>query len=137
MFATGTAIGPFISILKTEECWRRFSKIILVHGVRRVEELIYQETIRRLQAQESDRFSMVPCVTREETECAINKRIPVAIADGTLEARLRETLSPDWSQVMICGSSAMIKDTQKVLELRGLKKNSRRVPGHITTENYW
>ena len=28
----------------------------------------------------------------------------------------------------------MVSDTQHVLEARGLKKNRRREPGHITTE---
>ncbi|MGB5442627.1 MAG: ferredoxin--NADP(+) reductase, partial [Gammaproteobacteria bacterium] len=47
------------------------------------------------------------------------------------------TLSPGNSQVMICGNPAMVRDTQAILEARGLKKNKRREPGHITTEQYW
>jgi ferredoxin--NADP+ reductase len=41
------------------------------------------------------------------------------------------------SQVMICGNPAMVHDTLTVLEARGLKKNRRRDPGQITTEQYW
>ncbi len=37
--SSGTAIGPFLSILKTEEPWRRFQSIVLVHAVRQAEEL--------------------------------------------------------------------------------------------------
>ena len=32
MFATGTGLGPYISILKTAEVWERFEKIVLIHG---------------------------------------------------------------------------------------------------------
>ena len=38
---------------------------------------------------------------------------------------------------MICGNPDMVRDTVAVLETRGLKKNRRRDPGHITTEQYW
>ena len=34
MFATGTGLGVFISLLKTAEPWERFDNVILVHGVR-------------------------------------------------------------------------------------------------------
>ena len=34
MLATGTAIGPYLSILKTDESWSKFKKVILVHAVR-------------------------------------------------------------------------------------------------------
>ena len=47
MLATGTA-GPFFSILKTEEVWQRMDKVILVHGVRSLDELTYQELIQIL-----------------------------------------------------------------------------------------
>src|SRR5512147_2614227 len=48
MLATGTAIGPFLSILGASEVWERFRHIILVHSVRTARELTYQDTIRRL-----------------------------------------------------------------------------------------
>jgi ferredoxin--NADP+ reductase len=38
---------------------------------------------------------------------------------------------------MICGNPDMVRDTSLVLEERGLKKNRRKAPGHITVENYW
>jgi ferredoxin--NADP+ reductase len=38
---------------------------------------------------------------------------------------------------MICGNPGMVRDTTAVLEARGLKKNKRRDPGQITTEQYW
>ena len=54
LLSTGTAIGPFLSILKTEEPWRRFSSIVLVHAVRHAEELTYQDQIRQLIADQGE-----------------------------------------------------------------------------------
>ena len=34
LVATGTGIAPFLSILRTETPWRRYRRVILVHGVR-------------------------------------------------------------------------------------------------------
>lgn len=137
MLSTGTAIGPFLSILSTDEVWQRFSNIVLVHAVRTAEELVYQDVVRDLVGAHSDQLQFIPFVSREETDFAISGRVPIAIEDGRLEERAGLKLTPENSQVMICGNPAMVRDTQGVLETRGLKKNRRRDPGHITTEQYW
>jgi ferredoxin/flavodoxin---NADP+ reductase len=38
--------------------------------------------------------------------------------------------------VMLCGNSAMITDVVALLEGRGLRRHSRREPGHISLEKY-
>ena len=48
MLATGTAIGPYLSILKTKESWEKFENVILIHAVRYSKELAYQKTISEL-----------------------------------------------------------------------------------------
>lgn len=137
MLSTGTAIGPFLSILSTDEVWQRFRNIVLVHAVRTAEELVYQDEIRDFLEQHPDQLQFIPFVSREETEFAIKGRVPVAIEDGRMEKIAGLEITPEHSQVMICGNPAMVKDTQSVLEARGLKKNRRRDPGQITTEQYW
>lgn len=137
LLSTGTAIGPFLSILKTVEPWQRFDRIVLVHAVRQVEELAYDETIRVFAQQHGKQFCFVPFVSRAETDFALRGRIPEAIADGRLEARAGIALSPGSSQVMLCGNPDMVRDTTEALLARGLKKNRRHDPGHITLESYW
>lgn len=137
MLSTGTAIGPFLSILTTDEVWQRFKKVVLVHAVRTAVELTYQEEIRALLEQHPDQLQFIPFVSREDTDFAIKGRVPAAIENGQLEERTGLMLAADTSQVMICGNPSMVHDTQAVLEARGLKKNKRRDPGQITTEQYW
>ncbi len=136
LLSTGTALGPFLSILKTDDPWPRFKKIVLVHAVRQAKELSYRETIEKFSSH-GDQFVYVPFVSREDTDFAIKGRVPSAIADGSLEARAGAVITAEKSQVMICGNPDMVHDTRAILEARGLKLNKRKEPGQISVENYW
>ena len=136
MIATGTGIGPFLAILKSETVWERFEKVVLCYSVSYAEELAYQESIRQIMSEHPDQFVYVPIVTRADHEGALGKRIPALIQDGSLEARVGITINSDDSHVMMCGSSDMIADVSAELATRDMKKHRRRNPGHFTTEKY-
>jgi ferredoxin--NADP+ reductase len=137
LLASGTALGPFLSILKTEAPWQRFERVVLVHAVRRAEELNYQDQIQSLQARYAGKFVFVPVISGEHTDFALGGRIPKAIEDGRLEARAGIRLEAQSSRLMVCGNPAMVADTVHALQERGLKKHRRRDPGQISVENYW
>ncbi|MEL3923867.1 ferredoxin--NADP reductase [Aeromonas enteropelogenes] len=137
LLSTGTAIGPFLSMLADGEAFSRFESLVLVHGVRKGEELSYQPLIASFGERYGARFRYVPFVSREEWSGAMAGRIPTAISDGQLQARVGLDFSPEFSQVLICGNPAMVKETQKTLLGLGLAKNLRRAPGNISAENYW
>src|SRR5690606_34920063 len=85
MLSTGTGLGPFLSILKTDAPWKRFKQIVLVHAVRHGVELTYRDQIERLLNDHPEQWRMVSFVSREEHPGALSGRIPEAIADGRLE----------------------------------------------------
>ena len=135
--STGTALGAFLSILRTEEAWTRFQNIVLVHAVRHKDERTHLDYIHEFKQIYGERFTYISFVSRENVPDAISGRIPQAIINGQLEDKANLTLSPITSQIMICGNPYMVKDTMDVLLTQGFKKNLRRDPGHITIENYW
>lgn len=137
LLSTGTAIGPFLSILKTQQVWERFQRVVLVHAVRLAEELSFAETIQSLNTTRAGRFQYLPFVSRETTDFALSGRVPDAIQEGILEERAGFEITANDSQVMICGNPAMVKETSETLQARGLVRNRRRTPGHISVENYW
>lgn len=137
MLATGTALGPFLSILNSKEVWERFENVVLVHAVRFENELSYRDTVTSLKDNFKDRFQMIPFVSREESNFALPGRIPAAITNGQLEEKANLTFASENSQVMMCGNPDMLVDTRNALKEKGLKKNLRRSPGQITTESYW
>ncbi len=135
--STGTGIGPFLSMLRTEEAWARFQRIVLVHAVRHAEELTYRDVIAGIGHARAGAFAYVPMVSREAHADALSGRIPAAIDDGRLEARVGIALSPENSHAMLCGNPAMVDDTQQLLALRGMRRHRRKEPGHVTVETYW
>ena len=80
---------------------------------------------------------MIPFVSREKATYALSGRIPDAIQNGLLEEKANLSINPKNSQTMLCGNPGMLSDTKIALIAKGLKKNLRRSPGHITTESYW
>jgi len=134
--ATGTGVGPFLSILQGEDVWQRFDKVVLAYSVRDQSELAYQEQVDKISAQHDEKFSFVPFITREAVDGAFNKRIPDAIEDGSLEGKVGVSINHSDSHVMMCGNSEMISSVSACLEQRGMRKHRRREPGHITTEKY-
>lgn len=136
LMASGTGIGPFLSILGTYQPWQRFKQIVLVHTVRTIADLVYRELIQQYQHQFPGQLHYQPIVTREAHAGALDKRLPELINSGALQHACNQAITPS-SQVMLCGNPDMIKDTKTVLEALGLRKNLRRAPGNITLEQYW
>jgi ferredoxin--NADP+ reductase len=132
LLSTGTGIAPFISMVRAGTPWKRFRHVVLVHAVRQARELAYQDEVKT-----HPNLRYVPFVSRESAPGALAGRIPAALRDGRLEAAAGLKLAPETSQVMLCGNPDMLKDTQAVLAERGLRKNRRRTPGHITVESFW
>lgn len=136
LLATGTALGVYLSILRTPAPWEGFERIVLVHGVRTVPELAYGETIVGIGERYGERFDFVPVVSREQHPVAMGGRITNLITDGSLEARVGATISRQDSHVMLCGNSEMIKDAKLILEGRGLARHKRNAPGQYSAEQY-
>jgi len=126
----------FLSILGTEAPWQRFGRVVLVHAVRRAEELAYQDQIRALLAQHPGQFVFVPVVSGEDCDFALGGRIPRRSRTAPGRQGGHQTGSQDLAPDGL-RQSAMVADTVHALERRGLKKHRRRDPGQISVENYW
>lgn len=137
LMATGTGVGPFLSILATEKPWQCFARVVLAYAVRTLSDISYQERISQILVKHPGQFTFIPFISREPSDFALSGRIPQAIIDGRLEAHVGIKISTENSQVMLCGNPQMVKDTTNALIERGLKKHRRFDPGQITVENYW
>ncbi len=136
MIATGTALGVYLSILRTEQPWQRFRHIVLAHNVREEVHLSYSDEILELKRDYDTRFRYVPIVSRESVAGALQGRVLAALESGGLESHAGVALTPQTSHVMLCGNMGMIREVSQALEARGMRKHRRNEPGHYTTEKY-
>jgi len=137
LIATGTGLGPFLSILRTEAPWRRFSRVTLVHATRTAAEQTYGELLEAVGAARGEQFRRVAFVSREKAPGTLEGRVPAAIGDGRLERAAGTELSAERSHAMLCGNPSMVIDVTAALAERGMRKHRRRAAGHITVETYW
>jgi ferredoxin--NADP+ reductase len=135
--ATGTGLGPYLSILRSDDPWEKFERVVLVHAVRYGADLSYTDVIAEIAAAHPGRFGFAPFVSREAHPRSLAGRIPDAVRDGRLEAWTGVPLAAENAHVMLCGNPDMVRDMQVVLEERGMRRHRRREPGHFTLETYW
>lgn len=140
MFATGTGLAPFMSVVRDPETYEKFEHVILVHGVRQIDELAYRELlVDHLPSHEylgelvTSQMRYYPTVTREEF---VNMgRITELIESGKLVADLGlPDLDAATDRAMICGSPGMLRDLKLSLEARGFREGNTSTPGEFVVE---
>ena len=140
LLSTGTGMAPFLSIIRDPETYERFEKVILVHGVRQVNELAYHDYITQELPQHEFLGEMVsqqllyyPTVTREPYKN--QGRITDLIQSGKLMKDLGlPDLDPANDRVMICGSPQMLKDLKVMLEQKDFEEGNTSKPGDFVIE---
>lgn len=129
LFSTGTGLAPFMSIIRDPETYEKFEKVVLIHGVRLVSELAYEDYIKNELPQDEYLGEMVqkqliyyPTVTREAFKHT--GRLTTAIESGQLFKDIGlPPLDPAVDRAMICGSPSMLKETSEMLDARGFKQS--------------
>jgi len=131
LLSTGTGLAPFMSTIQDPETYERFEKVILVHGVRWVSELAYEEFITKELPQNEffgdlvrEKLIYYPLVTREpfrnqgrQTDLMRNGKMFEDIG--------LPPINPEHDRAMICGSPSMLDETSEVLDSFGLKISPR------------
>jgi ferredoxin/flavodoxin---NADP+ reductase len=141
LFATGTGLAPFLSITQDPETYEKFDKVVLMHGVRQVNELAYQDLFQEhlpehefLGEMLRDKLVYYPTVTREPFR---NRgRLTDVIESGQFSTDTGlPPLDPAVDRAMICGSPSMLKDTAAMLDARGFVISPHTgVPGDYVIE---
>ena len=136
LLATGTGVGPFVSLLRAGAVLQSFERVIITHAVRHSADLHYHQELLAY-AQANPKLSYLPFVSREQFDEALSGRIPQALAAGKMQERAGVELTPERSRVLLCGNPQMVSDSLAQLEQMGLKRHRRRDPGQILMEKYW
>lgn len=132
LFATGTGLAPFMSLVHDVEMYESFDKIILMHGVRWKNELAYKDYLENelpnneyLGELVREKLIYYPAVTREPF--VHHGRLTNLIRSGELFNHIGEApLDPSTDRAMICGSPAMLNDTSTMLNDYGFQISPRQ-----------
>ena len=144
LFATGTGIAPFASLLREPQTYGYYDEVILTHTCRETAELAYGaaliDTIRSddllselIGADFHRKLRYYPTTTRDRS--ARTGRITDLMRNGTLYSDLDvPPLDPERDRAMICGNLAFNLELKALLEQRGLAEGANSAPGHFVVE---
>ena len=147
MLSTGTAVGPFISMLESMQIQQQngsesekvtsFKNLVLVHAVRTKQDLTYRDRISQLVHHFQGKLQYVPIISRESVTGTLRGRIPSLLLGGDLEQAASVAFNQTHSFFYLCGNPQMVRDTSEALTSLGFEKHLRRKPGQFSSENYW
>jgi ferredoxin--NADP+ reductase len=139
LFATGTGVAPFASLIRDPDTYERFEQVYLVHTCREVAELDYGKSLVAglpedpLCGQHAGRLVHVTSATREDY--TLRERITTLLESGKLwELIGGGPLDPATDRVMICGSLDMNKDVKAAVAGFGLSEGAVSAPGQFVVE---
>jgi len=139
MLATGTGIAPFLSLMRGFDVYDNYDNVVLLHGVREVKELAFDDYLTNLNEDEiykeitQGKFKYYPTVTREDFKN--QGRVTDAMYTGNVQKVLGlEEFDKDKDRVMICGSMEMNKELKEYFEGLGLVEGTMKDPGEYVLE---
>lgn len=140
LLSTGTGLAPFMSIIRDPDTYEKFEQVILVHGVRQIDELAYHDLlVEHLPNHEflgdmvTSKLRYYPTVTRQQYKNM--GRVTDLMSNGKLFSDLGvPALDADLDRIMICGSPGMLRDLKQMLEEKGFTEGNTSTPGAFVIE---
>ncbi|MGB7243032.1 MAG: ferredoxin--NADP reductase [Sulfitobacter sp.] len=140
MFATGTGIAPFASLIRDPETYEKFEQVILVHTCRTKAELAYGEMlVANLKSDpligEMAAEKLVHYTTLTQEDHPRQGRITARMQSGTLFTDLGvPQIDPQTDRAMICGSMGLNTDLKQQLNTFGLTEGANNRPAEFVLE---
>ena len=144
LFATGTGIAPFASLLRDPQTYEDYDEVILTHTCREVGELQYgKELIDDIRSDEmlaeligegfADKLRYYPTTTREDSPKM--GRITDLMRSGECFKDLGvPVISPETDRAMVCGNLAFNLEIKEMLEGYGLEEGANSDPKTYVVE---
>ncbi len=144
LFATGTGIAPFASLLRDPQTYEDYDEVIVTHTCREVGELEYgKQLIDSIREDEllaeligegfHEKLRYYPTTTREES--AKMGRITDLMRNGEVFEDLGvEPLAPETDRAMVCGNLAFNLEIKEMLEEYGLREGANSAPKEYVVE---
>ena len=140
MFATGTGIAPFASLIRDPEVYEKYDEVVLMHTCRQVSELQYgKELVEHVKSDEmlseieNGKLRYYPSTTREEFHTM--GRVTDNLSSGKVFEDLGiAPINPETDRGMVCGNLDFNKDIMKILDGFGLREGANSEPKEYVVE---
>ena len=140
MFATGTGIARFASLVRDPETYEKLVEVVLTHTCSEVAELAYGEELIRTLSDDplvgdeaAAKMKLYATVKREDNQR--RGRITERLQDGRLFADLGvPPIERRVDRAMICGSMGLNNQLKAQLEVFGLNEGSNNRPAEYVLE---
>ena len=140
MFATGTGIAPFASLIRDPETYEKFDQVILTHTCRHKIDLAYGEAL--IAALGNDpligtdaRQKLTHYTTVTQEDHPRSGRITDRLSSGTLFSDLGiQQIDPKTDRAMICGSMGLNTDLKQQFSAFGLTEGANNRPAEYVLE---
>ena len=144
LFATGTGIAPFASLLRDPQTYTDYEEVILTHTCREVGELTYgRDLIDSIRGDEmleeligegfADRLRYYPTTTREESP-KMGRITDLMRAGEVFDDLGVKPLEPGTDRAMVCGNLAFNLVIKEMLEEYGLREGANSEPKEYVVE---
>jgi ferredoxin--NADP+ reductase len=140
LFASGTGIAPFASLVREPQTYEDYDQIILTHTCRNLNELEFsQKLITGLKQVPliddfvGDKLVYYPTTTREDSPCM--GRITTLLQQGKVFEDLNlPQITAEHDRAMVCGSMGLNTDLKSILEHYGLREGANSDPAEFVVE---
>ncbi|MEM6732993.1 MAG: ferredoxin--NADP reductase [Myxococcota bacterium] len=140
ILATGTGLGPFMSMIRYLNERGELPPVTVVHGVRSTSELVYFNELNYLEKSRPG-FVYCSCVSREASpirgHTMVEGRITNLLRSQDFIRATGHHLEPEHTTAMLCGNPDMIADSVDELERRGFSVHTKNQRGNVHFERYW
>ena len=140
LFATGTGIAPFASLIRDPETYERYDKVVLMHTCRERAELTYGRQL--VDGLDDDpligefaagKLRYYPTTTQEGSDAT--GRITDNLTSGKVFDDLGiAQITPEHDRAMVCGSLGFNTDMKAILESWGLEEGANSAPAEYVVE---
>lgn len=139
LFATGTGVAPYMSMIRTELTQGLKRRFVVIHGACQSRDLGYHDELKALSLM-SKEFDYLPILSHAHEEPIVWKGhegfVQKLWTDKVIEDAWGTKPIPDNTHVFLCGNPLMVDGMLEILEGEGFARHSRKEPGQIHVESF-
>lgn len=140
LFATGTGIAPYASLIRDPDTYARYSQVILTHTCRARAQLAYgEDLVAKTKADPlvgedaSAQLRYFPTTTGEPSP-QMGRITDLLRGGDVFDALGVPAISAESDRAMVCGSMGLNLDMKAILEGYGLTEGSNSTPAEYVVE---